>query len=553
MGSLDSIKCPKCGELIPVSEALSHQIAERTRAQLKAEAVVQEAALAERERQLQAREDLIDHAVRERVQSGRAEMMRDAEKAARAALSTELEDLKRQAEEKDRKLEQAQESELTLRRQKRALEEREQGLELEVARKLDAEREAIERVVAARLEQEHRHRDAESERRVAEVLAAAEARTRILEEREASLDAVVNERLREERTRISQVAQTAARSAMLTEIEDLRRQSEEKDKLLATAQQAELALRHEKRALEERGKTLELEVARKLDVEREKIAEATATRLTSEYRLREAEKDKKLEDALKANQELSRKLQQGSQQMQGEVLELELEAVLRAAFPTDDIAPVPKGSYGADVMQTVIAPTGHRCGTIVWEAKRTKAWSDGWIQKIKDDQRAVKAEIAVIVSEVLPKDCNHFSQVRGVWVCNPHCAVSLATALRLQVKEVALTKLANVSKNERMEVLYSYLSGAEFRQRVETIVESFVEMEKELRDERRAAERRWAKREKLLQRVIASTAGMHGDLQGLLGSCLQSIPALSDERDADGADTLVDAGALAVRGAGADG
>ena len=201
---------------------------------------------------------------------------------------------------------------------------------------------------------------------------------------------------------------------------------------------------------------------------------------------------------------------------------------MRAAFPLDQIEPVPKGITGADILQSVFSRNGHPCGVIIWETKRTKAWSDAWLQKLKEDQRRAKADIAILVSEVLPKDCKHFQEINGIWVSNPQCAVNLAAALRLVITQVAHAKLAAIGKNEKMEVLYHYLSGAEFRQRIEAIVEAFVEMQDELQEERRAAERRWAKREKQIQRVISNTSGMYGDLQGLIGSSLHNIPMLTD-------------------------
>jgi len=169
---------------------------------------------------------------------------------------------------------------------------------------------------------------------------------------------------------------------------------------------------------------------------------------------------------------------------------------------------------------------GHCCGTLVWESKRTKGWSDSWLQKLKDDLRIVKGDIAVIVSEALPKDIDNFGQMKGIWVTGRSCALSLAAALRCLLIEVSTTRAAAICKNEKMEVLYGYLSGSEFKQRVEAIVESFIEMQDDLQEERRVAERRWSKREKQIQRVITNTSGMYGDLQGLIGSSLHSIPAL---------------------------
>lgn len=396
---LDKLKCPNCGEMIPVSEAISHQIVERTREQLKKEGLAQQQAINAKERELLDREEALDRTVQDRVKAQQAEIELLARATAKAAISVELDDLRRQAAEKDHQL--------------------------------------------------------------------------------------------------------------------------------AKAQQAELEVRARTRALEEKERTVELEIARRLDQEASKVRDETARRLSEEYRLKDAEKDKKLQDAIKANEELRRRLQQGSQQTQGEVLELELETLIKNTFPLDHVELVPKGAIGADLIQRVIDKVGHPCGSIVWEAKRTKAWNDGWIQKLKDDQRLVKAELAILLTEVLPKDCGNFGQVSGVWVTNPQCAMSLAIALRSQLIEIERTKLAAVGKNEKMEVLYRYLSGSEFKQRVEAVVEAFIEMQEDLQEERRIFERRWSKREKQIQRVISNTSGMYGDFQGLIGASLQSIPALS--------------------------
>jgi hypothetical protein len=484
---LDEIKCPNCGTLIPVSEAISHQIAEKTRAELKSETLRQQKAFAAKEKALEERESALDSTVAEKLKEGQAKIAKDAETNARQAVSLELEDLKRQAAEKDKKLSELQEKELQLRKQKRELEDREKALDLELHRKLGEEREKIKNATT----------------------------------KEVS-------------------------AALAVQIKDLQEQTAEQSRKLEAAGKAELELRKEKRELEEKSKNLELDVARRIDAEREKIQADTAKQLEDAHRLRDAEKDKKLQDALKVNEELRRKLQQGSQQTQGEVLELELEELIRTNFPLDRIEPVPKGVNGADVIQRVLSKTGHVCGTIIWESKHTKGWSDQWLSKLKDDQRAVKADIAVLVSEALPKECRVFGQYEGVWVTSSPCAISLAMALRSQLVEVAMTKLAAVGKNEKMEILYQYLSGPEFKQRVEAIVEAFVAMQEDLHEERRITERRWARREKQIQRVISNTSGMYGDFQGLIGSSLQNIPLLSAQPESG---ALID-GAAAGDGIG---
>ena len=214
-------------------------------------------------------------------------------------------------------------------------------------------------------------------------------------------------------------------------------------------------------------------------------------------------------------------------------MELDLEGAIKAAFPLDVIEPVPKGVKGADVVHKVFNRAGHHCGTILWESKRTKTWGGDWIEKFKDDQRVAKAELGIIVSDALPKDVKNFALTNGVWVSNNACALSVAIALRTQLTEVATAKLATVGKNEKMEALYQYISGPEFRQRVEAIVETFADMHKDLQTERQATERRWAKREKQIQRIVANTSGMYGDFQALAGASLSNIPALEAGEGSD--------------------
>jgi hypothetical protein len=307
------------------------------------------------------------------------------------------------------------------------------------------------------------------------------------------------------------------------------------------AEEAHIVLQEERRILEDRIKSVDLEVGRRMSAERQKIEATVVRRVEHQYQLHIADKEKALQDARKVNEELTRKLQQGSQQSQGEVLERTLEVSLKNAFPTDQLAPVPKGVNGADVIHKVISRAGDVCGTIVWEFKRTKSWSTSWVQKLKDNQRSVKAELAVIVSEALPPSCRHFASLsgvwvttlEGVWVTSPQCAVILAHALRQNLADVALlrAKMVAEGKDKKLELLHRYLTGAEFKQRVEVTVETLREMQSDLQDERRATERRWAKREKQLHRITGSTAGMYGELQGVLGSSMALIPSLEGAPD----------------------
>lgn len=347
--------------------------------------------------------------------------------------------------------------------------------------------------------------------------------------REKDIERKYEEKFAAERKR----AEKKARESLAVELAELRQQVSEKDEELGKARRQELNLRKRQRELEEKEKAMELEVARKLDEERRKIEGQIAARLAEENRVKDLEKDKQLADLRQQIEELKRKAEQGSQQLRGEVVELELEEILRANFPYDEIEPVAKGIKGADVIQRVNTSAGQPCGTIIWESKNTKTWSDNWIPKLKDDQRTLKAEIAVLASMVLPKGISHFGNVDGVWVTDFSTVIGVASALRANLTQVSMTRLAVEGKSSKMEVLYAYLSGTEFKQRVEAIVESFVAMNEDLDREKRAMETAWSKREKQIQRVIHSVAGMYGDMQGIIGATLPKIeylelPAPSD-------------------------
>lgn len=326
---------------------------------------------------------------------------------------------------------------------------------------------------------------------------------------------------------IKKKAKQEAVKEVTVDLEELKEQIEEKDKKLEQANKAELSFRKKTRELEDSKKNIDLEIARKVDEEREKIEEFVLKSAGETHRLKVKEKDKKIEEMTEQINELKRKAEQGSQQTQGEVLELELEDILNSNFPHDNIKPVPKGIKGADVLQEVISPSGQFCGTILWESKRTKSWSDKWIEKLKDDQREAKADTAVLVSMVLPKDCKNFSSLNGVWVTCFDLIIALATVLRTSLLQLSSIKLSTVGKNEKMELLYSYLSGPEFGQRVEGIIETFKDMKDGLEQEKRAINKIWAKRDKQIERVTKSTSLMVGDMEGIIGaSSMQKIEAL---------------------------
>lgn len=225
-------------------------------------------------------------------------------------------------------------------------------------------------------------------------------------------------------------------------------------------------------------------------------------------------------------EELKRRAEQGSQQLQGEVQELELEALLSTKFPLDSIEPVPKGEYGGDILQRVNGQLGQKSGSILWESKRTKNWKDEWLTKLREDQRAAKAEISIIVSRALPKDVETFGFIDGVWVTDPKAVIPVAIALRHSLVEVALARSASEGQQTKMEMVYEYLTGPRFRQRVQAIVEAFSTMQEDIDKEKKAIMKQWAKREGQIERVMQATVGMYGDLQGIAGKSLQEIEGL---------------------------
>jgi hypothetical protein len=350
-----------------------------------------------------------------------------------------------------------------------------------------------------------------------------------LQKRTLALDETISRELNSARQGLAREAEKKAGEKLSLEMKALKEENAEKEKRLGEAEKAELELRKRAREVEEKGKLMDLEIARTIDAEREKIKAETLNLFTDEHRLKDAEKDKKLSDMSRLNDEMKRKMEQGSMQTQGEVLEVELEEMLRQSFPVDIIEPVPKGIKGADVLQRVNSSLGQHCGTIAWELKRTKAFNEEWISKLKDDAREVKAEVAVLVTEALPKDITGFVLRDGVWVTSPALATALATALRSSLVQLSHARNSVVGKGEKMEMVYNYLSGPEFKHRVEALVEAFRTMQEELDKEKRAMTNIWSKREKQIDRIMRSTAGLYGDVHGLIGATLPEIKALELE------------------------
>jgi hypothetical protein len=354
-----------------------------------------------------------------------------------------------------------------------------------------------------------------------------------LEKSREQIEDQIKQRMAAERSQIAAVEAKKAREAVAAEVqlkgaelEELRKTLAANNAKLAEAQQQQAELMRRQRALDDEKRELDLTVEKRVQVSVEQIQVKARQEADEAARLRVAEKDQTIESMARTIEELKRKAEQGSQQSQGEVLELELEELLRGRFPTDSIEPVGKGELGADVIQQVNAAVGQPAGIILWETKRTKAWSDGWLAKLRDDQRRSGADVALIISHTLPKHIEQFDLMDGVWVAHPRCALPVAVALRQALIDVSNSRLVQQGQQTKMEQVYHYLTGTKFRQRVEAVVEKFNDMRKDLDSERKFMVRQWAKRETQILSVIDSTVGMVGDLQAIAGKAMPEIPSL---------------------------
>jgi hypothetical protein len=348
-----------------------------------------------------------------------------------------------------------------------------------------------------------------------------------------AIDDEVATKLKAERASIADAEAKKARVALANDLEQRDKQLTElqqnltaNNAKLAEAQAAQAGMLRKERELEDAKRELELTVEKKVQENLVVVRDKAKLEAEDALKAKVTEKETQIAGMQRQIEELRRKAEQGSQQLQGEALELELESLLRARFPHDRIEPVPKGEFGGDVLHRVLGPAGQTCGTILWESKRTRNWSDGWLPKLRDDQRAAKAEIALLVSSVLPKDVKTFDLIDNVWVAETRFALPLAIALRESLINLAGSRQVQEGQQTKMELVYKYLTGPQFRHRIDAIVERFTDMRDDLDRERKTMTRLWAKREEQLRGVLDSTAGLYGDLQGIAGRAMQEIESL---------------------------
>jgi hypothetical protein len=535
------IECPKCNHPFELTEALAGPILDAERRKARAEA----------EQNLGARTEA---AVAKALEEARAEA---------AATVANLEQQKQTAEEE---VERARDAKLAALKAKQEAEEAKRNVEVEVARRVGEQTDAIAdrlrneaaKQHALELEAERRHAAdaraalaaalgkaqetsdataAEMKRQLdaheAELAKARDAELAALnakqeaESAKRSVEVEVARRVAEGVTAATVRARDEAAARYATELESVHRALAEQGAKLSEAREAEIAARRAIREAEEAKREAELLVERRLDEERGKVREQALKERDDEYRLKVQEKELQLQELKQKLDEAQRKAELGSVQRMGEVLEVDLFDTLSQAFPTDDLVRVKKGQKGGDLIQTVRNTSGVVCGLIKWESKHTQNWSATWLLKLREDQREHKCDIAALMTETLPAEVTHFDLIDGVWVTSITTVVPMATALRRGLMETSMARRAAAGADSTKDRVYTYLTGQEFKARVQGIVEPVIEMRSSLDAEKRAAARQFAARDKQIDRVVTGLSGMYGDLQGTVGPSLPSVTGLA--------------------------
>lgn len=371
------------------------------------------------------------------------------------------------------------------------------------------------------------------EQRIAQKEGDIATREAALAKAKESVEQQVAEKVKQERANIAADEARKAKLATQTDLEqkakevaELQEVLKQREAKLVEAQNAEAVALRKQRELDDAKREFELTIEKRVQEGLGATRDQARKEVEEGFRLKVAEKEQTITSMQKQIEALRRRAEQGSQQLQGEVQELELESILASRFPRDTIEPVPKGEHGGDVLQRVLGPLGQPCGTILWESKRTKNWSDGWLPKLREDQRAAKADIAILISQALPKEVETFDLIDHVYVAHPRVAIPVATTLRQTLLDLAMARQANEGQQTKTEMVYQYLTGPRFRQRVQAIVEAFSSMQEDLDREKKAITKQWAKREEQVDRVMQATVGMYGDLQGVAGKSLREIEGL---------------------------
>jgi hypothetical protein len=339
------------------------------------------------------------------------------------------------------------------------------------------------------------------------------------------------EEFEKSKTIIEAEATKKASEGLSVQLKMLQEDAKTKNQQLQDLQKKELELLRDKSVLEEKQKNIEMELEKRFLEKRKEIEDNTIKKEQELFDLKMKEKETQMDSMRKTIEDLKRKSEQGSMQLQGEAQELLLEEILKENFPFDLIEEVGKGVEGADCIQVIRNSSGKECGRIIYESKRTKAWSNSWVDKLKADKRNRGADVAILVTQAFPKDMDKFGEKDGVWLCNFNEVSSVAHLLRDGIIKIYEIQKGEENKGDKMQLLYNFLTGNEFRGQVEAIVEGFVAIKQNIIKERIQMEKMWKEREKQLEKVLISTSGMYGSVKGIAGASVGDIPLLDGSSD----------------------
>ncbi|MDD9820762.1 MAG: DUF2130 domain-containing protein [Nitrospira sp.] len=527
-----TITCPHCKVEFKLTDSLAAPIIESTRREFEQRQARKDADFAKRENALHEREvalarakETVDEQVANTLKTERAAIAAEEERRVRRSMSDDLEKQKKEIadlgsilKQRDEKLAEAQRSQADVLRKERELDEARREVDLTIEKRVREERTAVRDRAKKEAEESLHLTMKEKDQTIASM------QTQLGD---------LNRKFETERAAIVAEEEKRARRAMSDDLEKQKKEIAElgsilkqRDEKLAEAQRSQADFLRKERELDEARREVALTIEKRVREEQTAVRDRAKKEAEESLHLKMREKDETIASMQTRIGDLNRRLEQGSQQLQGEVQELELEEVLRTGFPRDTIRRVPKGEHGGDIVQGVFSPSGRACGTILWESKRTRHWSDGWLAKLRGDQRMAGAELAVIVSQALPKNVETFDRIDDVCVTHPGVVLPVATMLRHMLIEIATARQSSEGQQTKMEMVYQYLTGPQFRQRVQAIVEAFSSMRDELEKERKVLTRQWAKREMQINQVVQATAGMCGDLDGITGKPLHEIEGL---------------------------
>jgi hypothetical protein len=364
----------------------------------------------------------------------------------------------------------------------------------------------------------------------------------LFEEKKKKENELFAQKLQQEKLKMETEIQEQLRKSISADYENklrlLQNNNNDNEEKLKEARKKELEFLQKEQQLQNREAELEITLQKKLQEERSSLTaqirhqenEKNSLKETG-YQLKLKELELQLNEQKKLADEMKRRAEQSSMQRQGEVQELLLEAILKESFPFDIIEEVGKGLEGADCIQVVRNSSGTPCGKIIYESKRTKTWSNNWVDKLKADMRSRGADVAILVTQAFPKDMERFGEKDGIWICNFTEVNSVAHLLRKGILTVHAIQRSEENKGDKMQLLYNYLTGNEFRGQVEAIVEGFMAMKQSIMKERIQMEKMWKEREKQLEKVLISTSGMYGSVKGIAGASVGNIPLLDGGED----------------------